>query len=108
MGFDLRAHVIEAGVWSSSGRLSMIGEGANEWGISVCPAQLGEVGDVDAIDIASLNLPQIGILKIDIEGSEIELFSRGVERWASYREIDCYRAARPRVRECIQVGDGRG
>lgn len=76
-----RARVIEAGVWSSPGRLVIQGDGSNEWGIRVHRAGPGEAGDVEAIDIPSLGVPHIDILKIDIEGSEAELFGAAAERW---------------------------
>ncbi len=76
-----RATVIQAGVWSKSGRLVVEFDGGNEWGIRVRAVQAGETGDVDAIDIPSLGLDHIDILKIDIEGSEMELFSAHSEAW---------------------------
>jgi FkbM family methyltransferase len=70
-----RAQVIEAAVWGAAGRLVVEPAEGNEWGIRVRRAEAGEAGDLDGISIASLGLDAIDILKVDIEGSEIELFS---------------------------------
>ncbi len=79
--YGSRARVIEAALWSSPGRLVIETGNGNEWGVRVRPARAGEPGDIDAIDIPSLGLGRIDILKIDIEGSEAELFGQGAERW---------------------------
>lgn len=76
-----RAKVIEAGVWSRSCRLVIEGQTGSEWGVRVRLARPGEAGDVDAIGIADLGLPRIDLLKVDIEGSEAELFGNGAGAW---------------------------
>lgn len=76
-----RVKVIEAAIWSSSKKLKLDFSRGNEWGAQVRSSDRDETGDVAAIDIPSLNLHAIDILKIDIEGSEAELFSKGVEKW---------------------------
>ncbi len=55
--------------------------GGNEWGVQVRAARQGEVGGIEAIDLPSLGLDHIDILKIDIEGSEANLFGEGTDRW---------------------------
>jgi FkbM family methyltransferase len=73
-----RAQVLEAAVWSRCTTLSFEQMDGNEWGVRVSPTGIGAVR---GIDIPSLGLPRIDLLKIDIEGSEQELFSNGAERW---------------------------
>ncbi len=79
--YGRRATVIEAAVWSHNGRLVLDHAGGNEWGVRVRTAQAGEVGGIEAIDLPSLGLDHIDLLKIDIEGSEAALFAEGTDRW---------------------------
>ena len=79
--YGRRATVIEAAVWSHSGRLVLDHAGGNEWGVRVRAAQAGETGGIEAIDLPSLGLNHIDLLKIDIEGSEANLFADGTDRW---------------------------
>jgi len=79
--YGARAKVIEAAIWNRSTRLVLDTAGASEWGVRVRPATPGEDGDIAAIDIPSLGLPHIDILKIDIEGSEEDLFSKTEQVW---------------------------
>ncbi len=55
--------------------------GGNEWGVRVRAARAGEIGGIEAIDLPSLGLNRIDLLKIDIEGSEANLFAEGSDRW---------------------------
>lgn len=79
--YGRRATVIEAAVWSHNGRLVLDHAGGNEWGVRVRTARAGEVGEIEAIDLPSLGLNRIDLLKIDIEGSEAALFAHGTDRW---------------------------
>ncbi len=76
-----RATVIEAAVWSRCTWLVLDHTEGNEWGVQVRPARAGETGMIEAIDLPSLGLDRIDILKIDIEGSEADLFAEGTARW---------------------------
>ncbi len=78
-----RATVIEAAVWSHNGRLVLDHAGGNEWGVRVRTARAGEAGGIEAIDLPSLGLNHIDLLKIDIEGSEAALFAHETDRWLS-------------------------
>lgn len=79
--YGKRAAVIEAAIWSHGTRLVLDHAGGNEWGVHVRAAQPGEVGGIEAIDLPSLGLSRIDLLKIDIEGSEADLFASGTDRW---------------------------
>lgn len=76
-----RAKVLEAAIWSCSDRLILEATAGEEWGVKVRSAGSGETGTVAAIGISDLALPRIDLLKVDIEGSEAELFRHGVETW---------------------------
>jgi len=85
-----RAKAIRAGVWSESTGLvledSSMGDG-REWARSVRAARVDEISDIQATDISTLladsGFTRISILKIDIEGSEFELFKSGPPAWIS-------------------------
>ena len=76
-----RASVIEGAIWNCKTRLAIEDPGGGEWAIRVRQVMNGEAGDVDGIDIPSLGLLHIDLLKIDIERSEIDLFAMNVEKW---------------------------
>jgi FkbM family methyltransferase len=88
--YGARAKVIHGAVWSDRGRLTVIPSRfgpAEKWGIQVRPFQSGdpEQTAVDAFDIPSLmacaQVSQVDLLKIDIERSELVLFSSSIEQW---------------------------
>lgn len=77
--YGARAKVIEAGVWSRPTKLSLQSKGlGKEWGTQV---RASADGATNAIDIPSLGLPTIDILKVDIEGSELEVFGNEAAGW---------------------------
>lgn len=83
-----RARSFQAGVWSRSVGLKFVentqGDG-RAWAVSVAEAGPDEQADLDAVSIEELlrasGQDRISLLKIDIEGSELALFSEGGERW---------------------------
>lgn len=87
-GYADRVTFLTAGVWSASVPLK-IDRGHDgsreEWALQVRPCQEGEKPDVDAVDIGSVlrrtGHERIGLLKIDIEGSEEEVFARNWRPW---------------------------
>jgi FkbM family methyltransferase len=88
--FGSRAHVIQAGVWSHDCGLRIergaFGDGA-EWSFQVRACREGESADVQAVGIGTVmthrGWERIDLLKIDVERSEIELFSNGCHDWLS-------------------------
>lgn len=86
-GLD-QVKVLPNGIWSTETGLCVLPGETNE-GFSVRPAQAGEAPDLDAITMNDL-LEQVGgeidILKMDIEGSEFEVFLRNTE-WVDHVKV---------------------
>jgi FkbM family methyltransferase len=88
--YGSRASVVDGGVWSHATELVVVpsefGAG-NKWGVTVRPRHPLDVEyvAVKGFDISSLcqraGEKQIDLLKIDIEGSEFEVFRKWPERW---------------------------
>lgn len=86
--FGERCIPINAGVWSKNCGLKFseipFGDG-REWAVSVREAKDSEESDVKALDVASLikqsGLERVTLLKIDIEGSEDEVFNGSHTQW---------------------------
>lgn len=83
-----RARAIHAALWSTSGGLKLrrpSDQFKNEWASWVSPCEPGELPDTMAIDLNALmereDVSHIGILKIDIEGAEAEVFTRNYDSW---------------------------
>lgn len=79
--YSNRVRTIQAGVWSKSTRLALTrADMGNEWGFQV---EEDPCGQLIALDINSIlrssGRSRISLVKIDIEGSEIEVFSSNVE-----------------------------
>jgi hypothetical protein len=108
--------LLQAGVWSHRTRLAVVPSqfGASEkWGVQVRPFRGGDPADtaVDAYDIPALmeyaGIRKVDVLKLDIERSEMEVFSAGTERWLpSVRNLvielhgeDCERAFFPAMEQ---------
>jgi len=78
-----RVTTIQAAVWPRRERLNLdlAGQG-EEWGVRVKPSADGGVQSVTIPELLRLSgQDRISLLKIDIEGSEIELFKSGTEEW---------------------------
>lgn len=86
--YGSRAKVVQAGIWSRKTGLVFaggLGGDNSECAITVRDIMDGEKPDVCAIDVSSLleekGITQIDILKIDIEGSEKEMFTNNFKQW---------------------------
>lgn len=71
---------VQAALWSEDGRMSLHDAGEGAWGFRVGQADSGPaIEEIDALSIDTLcerwQIPRIGLLKIDIEGSEKEVFA---------------------------------
>ncbi|MFL9833990.1 FkbM family methyltransferase [Chryseobacterium terrae] len=75
--------LLNKGVWSSDVKLKIIDEDASKWGIQV--VEDNENGKIEAVCINTIikenNFDRIDVLKMDIEGSEKEVFSKNYENW---------------------------
>ena len=80
-----RCTTVRAGVWSTSTGLMVSEHPMGDWAVTVRPAQPGETAEIEAVDIGTLlaesGADRISILKVDIEGSESEVFSRNTRSW---------------------------
>jgi FkbM family methyltransferase len=80
---------IKAGLWSSKEYLKIYDPGFGKWGIEVKKATKNNY-DLLGISINDLikeyNLKKIDVLKIDIEGSELEVFSNNLS-WLSKVDV---------------------
>lgn len=88
--YGARAKIVQGAVWNDRGRLTVIPSRfgpAEKWGMQVRPFESGdpEQTAVDAFDIPSLmacaHVGRVDLLKIDIERSELALFSASTEQW---------------------------
>ena len=83
-----RALVLHGAVWSGTTSLSLsngaAGDG-NEWARRVTQAPEGAAGKVQAWDVGTLidksGAKVVGLLKVDIEGAELEVFGTGASAW---------------------------
>lgn len=85
-----RAMVLQAGVWSHSTRLAVLQSrfgAAEKWGVQVRPFRSDDPAEaaVDAYDIPALmeyaGVRKVDLLKLDIERSELEVFSSSQDQW---------------------------
>lgn len=87
---DIRAiKTFHVALWRSKEMLSLQSAGADAWGIQVEAGK--KDADVQGIDLTSFmqeqNLELIDLLKIDIEGAEVELFEASYEYWLKRTRI---------------------
>lgn len=83
-----RCTALMAGVWSESVGLvasdQRLGD-RREWAVTVRPAVVGENPSITAVDLGSVlaetGSDRISVLKVDIEGSEAEVFARNTSGW---------------------------
>lgn len=84
---------LKAGIWNKNTKLQLVNKSNEPWEMQVEENQNDSIKDVEAVSISYLlqkfNLPKIDILKIDIEGSEKELFEFDSEKWLPHTRIIC-------------------
>ena len=71
---------IQAALWVEDGTIELRDPGEGAWGFRVGAGNAGEVVDrTPAVSVASLleqfTIPRVDLLKVDIEGSEVEVFA---------------------------------
>jgi FkbM family methyltransferase len=78
-------HFYNTGVWNKSTNLIIEDKGLGHYGYTVKESETESTNSFKAIGISEIidehNLEKIDILKVDIEGSEKELFSNNFEQW---------------------------
>ncbi|MEN8247339.1 MAG: FkbM family methyltransferase [Bacteroidota bacterium] len=97
-----QVNCINAGVWHKNQTLKFIEEGFSPWGYKV-NNKLDEnsisVKSITILDIIEqYNLSQVDLLKVDIEGAEVELFSENYGQWlpkVKYLVIEFHDRSRP-------------
>ncbi|MEK6816484.1 MAG: FkbM family methyltransferase [Nanoarchaeota archaeon] len=76
---------IKAGIWHKNAHLKIIDSGKGKWAFTTEEAGPSEKFDIDTITIGDIlqksRHERIGILKLDIEGAEKEVFSKDYEPW---------------------------
>jgi len=79
------------GIWNRTAPLVIEDLGWDKWGFVVREAQQNEKADIHAISLKNImethGLETIDVLKIDIEGSEKELFSSDYDFWLSRTKV---------------------
>ena len=85
--YEHRVSLFQCAVWSHDAGLKIdrgYRDGA-EWSVQVRECRPGEAPDIEARSIGDIlhnaAVPEIDILKMDIERSEAEVFARGYEPW---------------------------
>jgi FkbM family methyltransferase len=76
---------INAGVWSKNTHLKIVNSHSEKWAFTVQEVDDSDSNGIKAITIDEIlkvsGFNEIDILKIDIEGSEKEIFSKNSENW---------------------------
>lgn len=78
---------VNKGIWNESGRLEIVdnGDGNASFITRAATVDSGSAASVDAITIADImsefSLPRLDLLKLDIEGSEKDVFERNFSDW---------------------------
>ena len=88
-------HAVRAAVWRDTGMIYLTDPGTGAWGLQVCEAGNAVPADgglirattIDEI-IKEFNLERIDLLKLDVEGSETEVFSTA-NSWISSVDTIC-------------------
>ena len=96
------------GVWSHSTHLLIENTGGEAWAYQTKEVTAQTLGAIRAVGISDLlqQLAQsrIDLLKIDIEGAEYELFSRGLDDWidkVSNLVVEIHEGIRPGVKDLV-------
>lgn len=76
---------LRSGIWNKEAYLKVVDPGVGNWGFQIIEVDPEDKPNVPAFTIHKImeihNMKEIDILKIDIEGSEKEVFSEGYESW---------------------------
>jgi FkbM family methyltransferase len=83
--------IIKAGIWNKNTTLKIDNPGLGKWGFETKEADSSDKNSLTAITIdkilADSGCKEIDILKLDIEGSEKEVFESGYENWLDKTKV---------------------
>ena len=78
---------LQNGIWDKSANLEVVDIGAGKWGFITKEVEVKNEFTIQAIAINDImdknNVPYFDIVKMDIEGSEKQVFSSNYEKWLS-------------------------
>lgn len=81
-------HPVNYGLWNRSASLQVFDWGQGEWAYTVEEVPPSTPSSIPAISIPEImerfQLKKIDVLKVDIEGSEKELFEKGTAEWLPF------------------------
>ena len=88
VGDNPQISCVKAAIWPNDGRLAIRDIGEGEWGRTVIE---DSDGDIEGIFIPSLmerfGIDHIDLMKLDIEGSELDLFEANPQTWIDRTDI---------------------
>lgn len=80
-----RVTCVQAGVWHRPANLQVVDQGYGHWGFMVKEVAPSEPDSIYSVSISQImqehNLVEIDLLKLDIEGSEKEVFTENYSDW---------------------------
>jgi FkbM family methyltransferase len=78
---------VKGAIWNQSGHLDLKNS-AKQNAHKVIESDSGSVRAYTIDEIMQLhNIPHIDILKMDVEGAELEIFSKGFEKWLPKQKL---------------------
>ena len=86
-----KVKIIKAGIWNKNTALKIENPNLGKWGFETKETTNNEKGSLSAVTIDKIltdsGYEEIDILKLDIEGSEKEVFESGYENWLGKTKV---------------------
>ncbi|MFN0318367.1 MAG: FkbM family methyltransferase [Burkholderiales bacterium] len=99
-------HVVEAGLWSHPCTLGVHGSDGNSFALQVREVPPGTPGAVRAVTIPGLmrdfGMDSVGLLKLDIEGAELQVFSAPDLGWIDRVRVLAIELHGPRAERAVE------
>lgn len=84
-------HPLQSGIWKRDTRLKITNSGAGNNAFTVTETDEATAETIQAVTLSSVmeqfGMPHIDVLKLDIEGSEKEVFEDGFEKWLLHTRV---------------------